>query len=337
MTQLFDELRQQPEALRKMVCYYKETNLLSEVISCALNRRWILTGMGASFHAASICAYHLNSLGIDAAAIETVDLLNYHDSLCKNKNLIMYLSQSGASGEVQPLLDSISSDVDLIGITNNVNSPLGKNSRWTLSLEAQNESLIASKTYINSLALLWLIARKAARIDDGSEWITLLNLADRMESTLEQQNQIKSMWMEQIGECAPWIFLGHGIHAITARQAAMILGEWPKLPVLHAGIGAFRHGFIEMVKPDMAAVIFTSNGFNSVSVYDLAHELSEYGLKVLLVENGSCGTSGGNLPPDKFLSPILDIIPVQLLADEMAVRLKIPSGFRHLSKVVTKL
>lgn len=337
MTQLFDELRQQPDSLRRLVRYYQESSLLPELITQPFNRRWILTGMGASFHAASICAYHLNSLSIDATAIETVDLIKYPTALSKNNNLIVYLSQSGASGEVQPFLDLISPEIDLIGITNNVNSLLGKNCRWTFDLVAGEESLIASKTYINSLALTWLLSRKAARLDDGSEWKSLLDLADRMESMLEQHRQIKSMWMEEIGECAPWIFLGHGLHSVTARQAAMLLGEWPKLPVIHAGIGAFRHGFIEMVKPGMAAVIFDSNGRKSESVKELIQELTEYGLKVLLVENGSISLSQEHLPVDEFLSPILDILPVQLLADEMAVRLKIPSGFRHLSKVVTKL
>jgi fructoselysine-6-P-deglycase FrlB-like protein len=117
----------------------------------------------------------------------------------------------------------------------------------------------------------------------------------------------------------------------------MVVSEWPKLPALHAGIGAFRHGFIETVTPGLGTVVFAAPGPTAASAHALAYELSGYGANVLVVQNGETNRAPAAQPVDEFLSPILDMIPVQLFADEMATRLNVPPGFRYISKVVTQL
>lgn len=336
MTQLFDELIQQPQALQNLVAHYQGSNLLTNIIESVGNKSWVVTGMGASYHAASIFAFHLNSLGIEATSVEAIDVINYH-KFQKEGHFFVYISQSGESGEVLPFFERVARKSDVLGITNHPNSTLGTLSRWTLPLIAGDEKLIASKTYINSLALLWVIARKATLVEDGSEWTKLLNLSDRVKDILEQEREIKASWVDELCECKSLVFLGHGPHAITARQAAMTLSEWSKIPTLYSGIGAFRHGFIETAQTGMGAVFFLPRCYTSESGRNLALELREYGVKELFVINGSVGKMTETEVLDEFLSPILDIIPVQLFADEMSVRLKIPSGFRYLNKVVTKL
>ncbi len=337
MTQLFDELIQQPQALRNLVAHYQGSNLLTHVIESVGNKCWVVTGMGASYHAASIFAFHLNSLGIEAISVEAIDVLNYHHQFSKGDHFFVYISQSGESGEVMPFFKQVARGSDVLGITNYPDSALGSLSRWTFPLVAGEEKLIASKTYVNSLALLWMIARKAARVEDGTEWMTLLNLSERVQAILAHENELKTLWVNVLGECQHLVFLGHGPHAITARQASMTLSEWSKIPALYSGIGAFRHGFIETAQTGMGAVFFVPHCNTSESGLNLALELREYGVKTLLVNNGSSNATNDLSFPDEFLSPILDIIPVQLFADEMSVRVKIPSGFRYLKKVVTNL
>ncbi len=341
MNRLIDELMQQPAYLRNLVEDYQRNNRIRDIRSIPLPPRWTLTGMGASFHAAWIGSFYLNSLGIPAGACETTDLMNYNRSVQKDSSWMVYVSQSGTSGEITPFLECLEPSEILLTISNNPVSELARRARWFLPMDAGDETLVASKTYINPIAILWLLAREAAGRWDGSEFSQLLDIANRVEHTLAETQAVAGRLVSTFEGCNPVLFLGHGPHGVTARQAAMVMSEWAKLPALYAGMGAFRHGFIEAIQPGFGVVIFAAPGQTSASSLDLAGELSQYGARVLLIENGRLREldepDSSEPAVDEFLSPILDIIPIQLYADGLAKHRQIEPGFRYISKVVQRL
>jgi fructoselysine-6-P-deglycase FrlB-like protein len=107
------------------------------------------------------------------------------------------------------------------------------------------------------------------------------------------------------------------------------------------GIGALRHGPIEIAQPDLGAVIFAPAGRSSDSAVALAGELAGHGARVLIVEHGRTRSldAAPNLAfgIDEFLAPLLDVIPAQIFADALARRLGVGPGFRYIGKVVTRL
>jgi glucosamine--fructose-6-phosphate aminotransferase (isomerizing) len=340
MSLLTDELNQQPAALRCLVERYRHSGELTRLGQSAAGSRWVLTGMGASYHAACLGALYLNAHGVPAVAMEASDLTHYALALKSSGDLLVYLSQSGSSGEVPPFLDALPTGARLVGITNHSESLLARKAQWMLHMEAGDETLIASKTYLNSLALLWLLSRQASANWEGSEWDTLLALADRAEELLAKSEEIGQQWLKQYASRDLLLFLGHGPHAVTARQSAMTLSEWAKKPTLHASIGAFRHGFIEAVQPGLRAVVFAPPGRSLSSSRALSRELALYGVSVGVVQNGELHGIDevvDHSPVDELLSPILDIIPIQLFADALAASLGIAPGFRYIGKVVTQL
>ena len=338
---VMDELQQQPGALRSLVAAIFNGEQLSIFDRLPLPAAPLLTGMGASYHAGLIAALHLRSLGIPATCIEAVDLLNYALPSVADRQVLVYISQSGSSGEVDPILDRLSPHLQLISLTNHPQSSLALVSQTALSMLAGEETLIAGKTYLNSLAVLWLLARTWGGTIDGSERAALLDVADRAETILAQASRIQARFLETFEMAPRLLFLGHGPHAVTAREAAMTMSEWAKLPVLHTGIGAYRHGFIESISAGQGVVIFAAPGAARVSALAVASELLGYQAKVLLVENGRLvfPEEESQVGPalDEFLSPLLDIIPIQLYAESMARARGIQPGFRHISKVVTRL
>jgi glucosamine--fructose-6-phosphate aminotransferase (isomerizing) len=338
---LMDELSQQPEALLQLLRCLQESQ---DILAVEHNRGkapWVFTGMGASFHAAWIGALHLNHLGVPAIAIEASDILQYTPHMLDWNTRLVYISQSGTSGEVIPLLERLKPNNRLVAITNNPRSDLAQHAATVLSMCASEEHWVASKTYANTLAILWLLARQAAGIFRPADYQTLSRLAVRMSQVLSQAAQIQQTMLAQLDVSQPLLFTGHGPHAATSRQAAMLLSEWAKVPALNNRIGAFRHGFIEAVRPGYGVVIFSAPGPSYESARLLAAELVEYGGRVLRIENGSlCAwdqPQEGIEAVDEFLSPVLDILPVQLYAEGLARRLGIQPGFRYIGKVVTKL
>lgn len=332
MQSFFDEIFQQPQALDDLLGYYS-TYDLSTVRAQFQGENTLLVGMGASYHASLIAAYCRWQVSPSIRAVEAADVLYYNPGILRNSRLLVYVSQSGSSGEVEPIFAQLPSNVASIGITNNLESLLGRRAGTVLPLCAGEEYTVATKTFLNTLALFSLL--------NGVEIGALRQVNERISALLNAAEAIRALWLETLADVRSLYFLGHGLHAVTARHCAMMFGEWAKRPVSHASIGAFRHGYIEAVERGMGVVIFAPPGIGQSSALTLAGELAGYGATVLLVENGQ--TRRFNDPPsndsagDEFLSPMLDVIPAQLAAEAFARQAGFPPGFRYINKVVTKL
>jgi glucosamine--fructose-6-phosphate aminotransferase (isomerizing) len=333
----YADIQQQPEALRQCAVFYSEPGaqmLLGQP------DRVLLTGMGASYHAALWGSYVLQARGIWAIALQTSDLIYYSSSLLHGIDMVVFISQSGASAEVLPFIRLLPPGVDLVAITNDPQSPLASSAQTVLPLMAGSEASVATRTFLNSLACLWLLAHGWQHGRAGQDSQVLLRLADRVEELLNPAAAAAAIWVETLSAAKQLFFLGHGPHMATARQAAMMLGEWAKHLSIGTSIGAFRHGLIEIVDAATNVVIFGASGATDPSALALAGELRSYGAAVLPVIEGKLvpmGVDSAVREFDEMLSPFLDVIPAQLFAEAMARHLGIAPGFRHISKVVQQL
>jgi glutamine---fructose-6-phosphate transaminase (isomerizing) len=334
------EVRQQPDSLRHLIQFYGQAGAdVLAGIPCPA--RPVFTGMGASFHAAMIAAFHMQKMGVSALAIEASDILHYGKSFLSEDWDIVYISQSGSSAEVGPILALLGTKKIYLAITNNPQSSLNHSALFKLPLVVDRETLVASKTYTNSLAVLWLLVRSWSSSTDNHEFDRLLKIASRVEQTLQNSTSVSLGWLKELGDCRSLIFTGFGPHAATARQSAQTVSEWAKIPAWGMGAGALRHGFIEIADSENGFVVFAPPGVTYTNALGLAEELSGYKAHVLVVENGESRPvderRSVDLNMDEFLSPFVDLIPVQLFADTLAIHLGITPGFRHLQKVITKI
>lgn len=337
MAIFLDEILGQPDTLRLFVGQYK-SNFRHLINQVPFPRDLILTGMGASYHAAWAMSFYYQSLGLCAQAVEAVDLSRSHSPKTKDYQDIVYVSQSGSSPEVHPILSQLNTTGKIIGITNNADSPLAKNANCFFPLLVEEEETVATKTYINTLACLWLLGRHWVDQLVTDDFLILDRIADEMQTILDRESEIINCWFKTFSSTPTLIFTGAGPQAATSRQAAQTVAEWAKVPVIGISTGALRHGYVEIVGPDCGVVVFVSPGQTYSNSLSLAHRLHGYGAKVLVVLNGrSCTMDeliNNQLPYDEYLSPLLDILPAQLYADALAKQQGIEPGFRHLTKVV---
>src|SRR5690606_31311816 len=303
--------------------------------------RVLLTGMGASYHAALWASYVLQARGIWAIALQASDLIAYSRSLLDGVDQVVFISQSGASGEVLPFVENLPPSIELIAITNDPQSLLAGSARTVLPLLAGSEASVATRTYLNSLACLWLLAQAWHHGHDERDCQVLLQLADRVEQLIAQGDESAKVWLESLSAAQRLCFLGHGPHTTTAQQSAMMLAEWAKHASIGTSIGAFRHGLIEIVDDETSVVIYGAGGVTGASAQALANELRSYGARVMSIIEGKL-VSGDDRSAvqrefDEMLGVFLDVIPAQLFAEAMAHHLGIAPGFRHISKVVQRL
>ena len=340
MSQLIEDIHAQPTALRRLAADIGTHDGWRALAALGHARPPLLLGMGASYHAALVAERQLWHYGIAAQALEAADLVLYGQ--LQPQQPVIFVSQSGESAEVAPLLARLPADTPLIAVTNTPDSTLARHAQIVLPVQAgPGEMLVATRTYVNSLAALWLLGRIWGGAQDGSEQDALERTAAAMDALLAEAKPITTQWLDTLEAARTLVFLGHGPHAATARHAAMMMTEWVKQPTLGTSIGAFRHGVIEIVQPDVGVVIFTAPSAGHRSALALADELVGYGAQVLLVNGGTTGTvaepPASSLALDEFLAPLLAVVPAQLFVDALQKHRGGPAQFRYISKVTTRL
>ncbi|HET9224179.1 MAG TPA: SIS domain-containing protein [Roseiflexaceae bacterium] len=337
---MHSDITQQPQVLRDLASYYQGGEGAARLAALPAQAAPLFTGMGASLHAAQVAALHLHNLDVAALAVEATDLVFYSRALLRSDGPLVFVSQSGASAEVAAVVAELPAARALVAVTNSPDSPLAQRAQFVLPILAGVESGVATKTYLNTLATLWLLARHWNG-GDSADARTLKHLADACENLIANAEAVAARWLDTLGTAEIIVFLGHGPHAATARQASMMLAERARVASIGTSAGAFRHGPIEITQPGIGAVVFVAAGPAGESARALAAEMRQHGARVLLVEQGRTRDLdepiGAVAEFDEFLAPILDILPVQLFADALARERGVEPKFRYIGKVVTRL
>ena len=341
MSKFFDEMRQQPAALRALAAAYQQPAARKLLLAHPPGGQPLFLGMGASHHAGLLAARHLQRTGIAALALEAADLLQPGNVWLQRAETVVFVSQSGASAEVQPVCAQLRAASALLAITNEPHSLLARTARTVLALHAGAEATVSSKTYVNSLALLWLLARAWQGRLDTAAFDELARVADHIEQMLENCTGIAARWLAEVGSADWQVFVGQGAPAVTARQSAMMVNEWAKGHALAHSVGSFRHGPVESADTRMGAVLFAAPNEYQAMTARLATDLHGYGCRVLLVQGGEAFAPGqplpGAAPFDEFLLPVIDTVAAQIYVDSLTTAHHVAEGFRYISKVTAKL
>lgn len=336
--QVEHEIADQPRALNELMRCYASPEGRGLLDRIPQGGRVLFTGMGASFHAAMIGADLCRAEGVDGSCAPASEVIGWPIENVNLYDRVIYLSQSGASGEVLPLLEKADHS-RLIAITNNPDSPLGKSAALTLPLCAGEENWIASKTYLNSLALLRLVT--GCLLCEPTDLDPILDeikkARQRSQVILEARVSLSQRWLSLIGAGGRLVNLGSGLQAISARQSALMLAEWAKQSSLACSIDEFRHGLIESIDQDAIVLVFQSSCRQTAFDDARIDQLHETGARVIRVRDGLPLAWGEPVKPatgiEYSLSPLLDATAAQTLCLSLAAR-NDQTGFRFIQKIV---
>ncbi len=343
MTGLLNDIREQPAALHRMLDTIGPSldrlRPWSEKLRDGTLKRVVMTGMGGSSYAVYPAQIYLIAHGIQAMPVETAELLHYYPSLLDEQTLLITISQSGRSVEIQRLVERVGGKIPMIGVTNDLESPLAHGSQDTLYLNAGVEVAVSIRTYTCTVALLHLLARALSGMPTDSAVSDLrrvaATLADRLPTWEQQIDDVAS----QLDDNRFLVFLGRGPSRASALTGALISKETAKIPTEGMIGGQFRHGPIEVVSPGVAVVIFAPPSRTRDLDLALAADLAARGAYVLLVGASQPlpGVVSLDVPRvDEWTAPLAEIVPIQLLATRLAVRRGIePGKFRFIQKVTT--
>ncbi len=348
MTQLLEEIAQQPAALAGVRKYYASLGAIPLKTLRRLVTHWppsvVFTGMGSSLFASYPARVFLTSLGIRAFVFETAELVHHHLKILGPDTLLVVVSQSGETVEVVRLLERLPPKVGLVAVTNVEASPLARRANVLLPMMAGRQATVSTKTYTCSVAVLMYLAFAIARKSDRPLTQALTRAAEAQEEILERPDELIQPTVEFFNHPTYVALMSRGADMASAEQGALMLKEIARLGAEAISAAQFRHGPIEIVNPAHRYVIFarqTPRSRTGKLLLGLARDIHEHGGRVVLFTDMPFENLNNvhviRVKPMRLgLGTLVDTLYIQLLARELALRAGLEPGKFWIAEGVTR-
>ncbi len=340
--QFLAEIREQPRALEGLLDHagdFARVAGLARARDVSLVR---MVGHGSSDNAASYGVYAFGILPRLTALRDSISLTVYYGSeLDMSGSLVVGLSQSGRTPDVvEYVTRARKAGAFTVAITNDPDSDLAGAAEALLPLGAGEERAVAAtKTYVNTLASLVLLAAHMAgegkRCEDDLR--AVIAQLDAVIPELEQRIAAVALPFAFVGRM---FVIGRGVELSTAREIALKLLETCRIAAEPLTATDLAHGPVAALDPFFPVWAIASADETLPAVVEAAARARETG--ATLVASGSAAGQIADpdyvlpvpTPPTPLLSPLLSVIPGQLFAWALARAKRLdpdrPSG---LSKV----
>ncbi|MBD2305526.1 glutamine--fructose-6-phosphate transaminase (isomerizing) [Chroococcidiopsis sp. FACHB-1243] len=319
-----------------------------------------IVACGTSWHASLVGKYLLEQLAQIPTQVHYASEFRYAPPPLMPNTLIVGVTQSGETADT---LSAIAMDKQrraektpqfrprLLGITNRMQSSLARLVDYTIDIQAGIEiGVAATKTFIAQLVAFYCLAldlayRRQTLSATQLEQIIgqLWQLPAQIESILEQQERQIEELAHEFTETQDFIFIGRGINYPIALEGALKLKEISYIHAEGYPAGEMKHGPIALLDAKVPVVAIAMPGSVYEKVLSNVQEAKARDSRLIGVapmhDEHAKEIFDDTLPVpvvDEILSPILSVIPLQLLAYHIAARRGLDVDQpRNLAKSVT--
>lgn len=337
------EMAEQPAVLRRILD--EGAPGIREVAAriAELNPRFVLlTARGTSDNAALYAKYLLEiKLGKPCGLTSMSTTTAYGVRPDLTDCLVITISQSGGSPDlVASTRAAREAGAITLAVTNNADSPLAKVSEYHIDvLAGEEKALPATKTYTAELLALYLFV-EGLRGEAGAEAAEAAKaLPDIAESVLARRDEVKEL-AGRYRFAERMVLTSRGYGYPTAKEAALKLMETSYIPALSYSGADLLHGPLAMVDNVSPVIAVVTEGKGGEALQPVLDRLRDRGADLVVigaqaeVDRASAGFAlpTGGLAEE--LQPIVEILPLQMLAYEVTIaRGQDPDAPRSLAKV----
>jgi glucosamine--fructose-6-phosphate aminotransferase (isomerizing) len=335
---MLKEIAEQVETIQKAAAQDRE--LVENITQSIKEAKGVfLVASGSSYHAclsasylfASLASFHINTV--------IASEFSQYENFLKPETLVIAVSQSGETIDV---LDAVKTAKEkgchIVSVVNVMGSSLTQISHETLLLNSGPEiSVLSTKTYTAQLAVLTLLAYSlAGKYEEGLQKLKFLwNIVYNLTAATTR-NKIKEL-ATKLSTHEHVFVLGRGSLYATASEAALKIKEVSYIHAEAFAGGELKHGPIAMIKKGTPCIIFISKDTEK-TILSNAMEVKSRGGYIIGIGPEPIESFDFfiKVPETNSLNPICDIIPIQILAYQLAVMLgHDPDKPRNLAKSVT--
>ena len=330
---MLKEINEQPKAIRETigtrlngskVCF-DELNFSKEYLE-SLNKIYIVA-CGTAMHAGLVAKNIIEKLCKIPVEVDIASEFRYRDPLIDNKTLTIYISQSGETADtIAALKLAREKGAKTLAISNVIGSSITREADYSIYTHAGPEIAVAStKAYTSQVTMLTLIALYFAEILERGNMEKvealkkdLLKLPEKAEKVLKNTSEIKK-FAKRVHKEKDMFFLGRGVDYAVSLEGSLKVKEISYIHSEGYASGELKHGPIALIDTGVTVIAtMTDKNLIEKSISNVQEVISR-GAKVLAITNQDVENKGFDtiikIPEvTTEISPVLSIIPLQLLA-----------------------
>jgi glucosamine--fructose-6-phosphate aminotransferase (isomerizing) len=290
----------------------------------------LILACGTSYYSGCVAKYWLESVAKMPCQVEIASEYRYRDSVPDPQTLVVTITQSGETADTLAALRHAQSlgMHHTLTICNVATSAMVRECKLAYVTRAGAEIGVAStKAFTTQLAGLFLLtlalAQSKGRLTEADEALHLKamrHLPAALQAVLALEPQIIS-WSQEFASKENALFLGRGTHYPIALEGALKLKEITYIHAEAYAAGELKHGPLALVTSEMPVVTVAPNDALLEKLKSNMQEVRARGGVLYVLADGDTkieSSEGVNVirMPENYgvLSPILHVVPLQLLA-----------------------
>ncbi len=346
---MLKEIHEQPNAIRDAIHGNAEI-IRSVAEEVAKYERIFIVAMGTSYHAGLVGKYLFQRLARKVPIVEDASEFRYEfEDLIDKDTLVIAITQSGETADTLAAMKlAKKKGAKVLAIVNVVGSMATRIADLTLYTHAGPErGVAATKTYTTQLTVLTMLAIELARVlgTYDADYLSKLEeelgkVPELVEEVLKHENGLREL-AESLKDKRDFFYIGRGISVPTALEGALKLKEISYIHAEGLSAGELKHGPLALLEEGVPVVAIAPDGKTFDKIVSNIEESKARGAYIIALsdrrELERVADVFIEMPPvDELLSPIIYVVPLQVLAYHLAVlRGNDPDKPRNLAKSVT--
>ena len=295
----------------------------------------LLLACGTSYYSGLTAKYWLEGIAGLPTQVEIASEYRYRESVPDPATLVVAVSQSGETADTLAALRHAKSlgQKRTLAVCNVASSAMVRETRLKFLTHAGVEIGVAStKAFTTQLVALFLLAltlaklrKRLSRKEERKHLQALRHLPQALAAVLALEPQLIA-WAERFAKKEHALFLGRGMHYPIALEGALKLKEISYVHAEAYPAGELKHGPLALVTADMPVVTVAPNDALLDKVKSNMQEVRARGGELYVLADTDtriAASEGVNVIrlPEHYgqLSPILHVVPLQLLAYHAAL------------------
>ncbi|HEY5564199.1 MAG TPA: glutamine--fructose-6-phosphate transaminase (isomerizing) [Rhodothermia bacterium] len=339
---MFKEIMEQPDAIRDCLrgrirpedATIKLGGLIDVMDRFKEARRIVICACGTSWHAGLVGEYLFEELARIPTEVEYASEFRYRNPIVFEDDIVIAISQSGETADtLAAVREAKSKGALVLGVCNVVGSTIARETDAGVYLHAGPEVGVAStKAYTAQVTVLVMMALAAAKVRgtmSDAEITTVLReleaIPAKIASVLETNAEILKL-AKTNRLASNFLYMGRGYNFPVALEGALKLKEISYVHAEGYPAAEMKHGPIALIDRLMPVVVIAMKDSTYPKIVSNIQEVcAREGLVVAITDHDNHELDGMcefvlRVPhTEACLTPLLTVVPLQLLAYHMAV------------------